>query len=434
MPNLKMKKISLLSIAIAAVMFSACSSTNKQTETTADDNRANLQIADYLYAIEYDDYDFETTVEEFGKKYKPATASCTEVRRGNFVGRNLDWYINKEASAIIKINGNDKRLASIGMVGACPLFTDELAAAGDTSLVYNILPLSTCDGINECGVYIGVNVMPTGETSFDKSTWEYGKWGHGAANTNPGAEKSYNVTVLSRVVLDNAHSVAEAKEIIASINWYEPINFPHEGETQAFHWLLCDSTTSCILEFLDNKPCYTETTEVDQPSYATIMTNFTNKLMAEKQMMQDGGQGYERYDIIKENYDKVPYTSEGMQDLMKKVWFSQAYTKDINDPTYPRTENSNNTTIKASEVYKNPDAVKIQAYVAEVEKGKKMFADKSFWHIPDTQLWYTTHTSVYNLEKREFSVLVHEGFDGQKEFYTVSLTDTFPKPLLFKGK
>ena len=256
--------------------------------------------------------------------------------------------------------------------------------------------------------------MPTGETSFDKSTWDYGKWGHGAANTNPGAKKSYIVTVLSRVVLDNAHSVAEAKEIIESINWYEPVNFPHKGESQSFHWLLCDSTTSCVLEFIDNKPCYTETTEVNKPSYATIMTNFTNKLMADKQMMQDGAQGYERYDVIKDNYDATPATFEGMQDLMKKVWFSLSYTKDLKDPGFFHTDYANNAAIKASEVYNNPDVLKNEAFVKEVENGKANFADKSQWHKKDCTLWYTTHTSVYDLENKTLRVLVHEGLDEQK--------------------
>lgn len=433
-----MKKFYLFTF-IAASILSACNCNNNCNNdavvNAVQDNRANAKLDNYLYAIEYDDYDFDAAHAAMSKMFKPANAACTEVRRGNFVGRNLDWYINDQAAAIIKINHSDKHLASIGMVGANPLFTDSLAAAGDTcSRVYATMPLSTCDGINECGVYIGVNVMPTGETSFDKSTWDYGKWGHGAANTNPGAEKSYIVSVLTRVVLDNAHSVAEAKQIIESINWYEPVNFPHKGESQSFHWLLCDSTTSCVLEFIDNKPYYTETTEVNKPSYATIMTNFTNKLMADKQMMQDGAQGYERYDVIKANYDATPATSEGMQDLMKKVWFSLSYTKDINDPGFFHTDNANNATIKASEVYNNPDVLKNEAFVKEVEKGKADFANKSLWHKKDCSLWYTTHTTVYDLEKREFKVLVHEGLDGQKEWYHVTFNHQFNKPLDFQGK
>lgn len=421
------KSTMLLSVAVIAT---ACGTNGADKSTSSDDNRSNTKICDYLYAVEYDDYDFDKAHEAMSKQFKPANAACTEVRRGNFVGRNLDWYINDQAAAVIKINHNDKHLASIGMVGANPLFTDSLAAAGDTcSKVYATLPLSTCDGINECGVYIGVNVMPTGETSFDKSTWDYGKWGHGAANTNPGAEKSYTVSALTRVVLDKAHSVAEAKEIIESINWYEPVNFPHKGESQSFHWLLCDSTTSCVLEFIDNKPCYTETTEIDKPSYATIMTNFTNKLMADKQMMQDGAQGYERYDVIKANYDATPATSEGMQDLMKKVWFTLSYTKDIKDPGFFHTDYANNTAIKAGEVYNNPDVLKNEAFVKEVETGKANFADKSQWHKKDCTLWYTTHTTVYDMAKREFKVLVHEGLDGQKEWYHVTMDSQFVKPL-----
>lgn len=87
------------------------------------------------------------------------------------MGRNLDWYINTNASAIIKMNHTDEHYASIGMVSCFNMFSNDIAKSGEYNDVYKYLPLKTLDGINECGLYVGENVMPTGETSFDSTSW-----------------------------------------------------------------------------------------------------------------------------------------------------------------------------------------------------------------------------------------------------------------------
>ncbi len=420
-----MKKTLSMSFVLALVMAIFCSCTETKQE------RSNTPICNYLYGVEYDDYDFQAGVNFIEKKYKPAAAACSEVRKGNFVGRNLDWYINCDAAFVIKINHTDDHYASIGMGGCLPAFNDSLASAGGVSPVYGMLPMATCDGINEKGVYIGVNVMPTGETSFDQSKWNTGAWGNGAAYTNPSSDKTYCVSYLTRVILDHASSLADAKQLVESINWYEPLNFPHEGGTQAFHWLISDSVSSAVLEFIDNKPCFTETTNINEPSYATIMTNFTNKLMADEQLVQTTGCGYERWDLLHDSYADTPESFEGMQNLMQKVWYTKAYTTKIGDgfffsefvsPEFP-----------AQEMYHNPDYKNNEAFAEMFKAQKALFDDKSNWHTPTSTLWYTTHTVIYDMQKRELRVMVHEGLDGQKEYYKASLSESsFVKPVLVK--
>lgn len=188
------------------------------------DVRANTVITDYLYGVEYDDYDFDLCIKEYDKRMHPRLGGCSEVRNGNFIGRNLDWYINTDASAIIKVNAKsgtgfgDTRYASLGVVGCSVPFSNEVASSGEwNERAYTFLPFSTTDGINEKGLYVGVNVTATGETSFDKSTWKPFAWGLGAALTNDKSDKVYSVTYLVRIVLDHASSVADAKELIKSM-------------------------------------------------------------------------------------------------------------------------------------------------------------------------------------------------------------------------
>ena len=133
----------LMSLSAAAIVLAACGNAPQ---------RANTPITDYLYGVEYDDYDFEAGTKAL-EHYKPAAAGCSEVRKGDFVGRNLDWYINHDASAVIKVNSSEKRFASIGVVGCCTRFDDAFAESGEYGEIYGLLPMFTVDGINEKGLY-----------------------------------------------------------------------------------------------------------------------------------------------------------------------------------------------------------------------------------------------------------------------------------------
>ena len=411
----------LLCAAIIGITVTSC-------DKEVDDTHVNTPIADYLYAVEYDDYDFQANLQYSNSTLLPSYPACSEVRKGNFVGRNLDWYINNDASAVIKVNHTDDHYASIGMVGCCPAFSNDLAKSGLYNDIYKYLPFKTVDGINEKGLYIGVNVMPTGETSFDSDTWEPYAFGHGAAHTNPSSDMHYCVNYLVRVVLDRAGSVEEAKKVIDGIDWCEPINFPAEGYTQSFHWLICDANQSVVLEFMDNKAVYTTAPSKTEPSLGNIMTNFTNCLR-EKDIIQICGCGLERWYMLHDSYASTPETFEGFQNLMSSVWYSQAYTIDPASHDFWFTE-WYECGIPSYEMYRNYSLCENTEFVTSLRNYLKIFDDKSQWHVDNSELWYTTHTSVYDLSSKTLRVLVHEGRDEQKTYYEASLDGSrFAKPL-----
>lgn len=413
------------------------------TSCTSNTPRANEKIADYLYACEIDSVNFELCALA-SEHYRPKNAgACSEVRKGNFVGRNLDWNINKEASFIIKTNATQGRYASIGVSGCVPVISDSLGNAGGYSDLYTIVPVTTVDGINEKGLYVGVNVAPTGETSLDKSKWQNHKWGLGAAFTRPEATLTYCTTFVVRFLLDFAASVDEAKDLVESVNWFDPCGFPTPGDAQSFHWLICDEKKSAVLEFIDNKPVFLETTEVSKPSVSTIMTNFSNTLYADStnRVIQDHGAGYERYDVLCKGYAATAPTWEGMAKLMESVWYTKCYTIKNGDPNFWLTDNYNDQYL-SSKMYGNMDMWNDKGFVHYVDSLKGMFNDKSNWHTATSTLWYTVHTCIYDLAKRELHIKVSEGLDGQKDYYTCSINSTFPRPfdlmpeghVLFDGK
>lgn len=420
-----MKKSFCLSLTVLAccLALSAC----RKNDDPDIRGRYNTVIADYLYGVEYDDYSFDDCKAFFDSLYIPSDFGCSEVRRGNFVGRNLDWYINRNASAVIKINHTDSHFASIGMVGCFPQFNNDVAKTGEYNEVYKYLPFKTEDGVNEHGLYVGVNVVPTGETSFEPSTWKYGEYGHGARYTNPTASLTCCVNYLPRILLDRARNVTEAKEIVRSINWTDPRDYPHKGESQSFHWLICDADSSCVLEFMDNVPVFTESSDTNSPSFATVMTNFSNCLW-KTGVLQNNGIGYERWDKLSKNYCLYELSFEGMQNLMRGVWYSKSYTEPVGSPYYWMTELSTDA-YPAQKLYKHPELMNNPTFRKLVETRRDQFADKSSWYTDDCELWFTTHTSVYDLDSKTLHVLVHEGYSGMKDFYEAGLDSHFKKPL-----
>lgn len=436
-----MKKVVISVAAAAAVVWGGWVYFNQPAEeTSAEPARANTVLDKGLYGMEYDDYNFEAIAAAADKKWN--AAGCSEVRRGNFIGRNLDWYINREASAVIKVNAKQgdsfetSRFASIGVVGSMPEFTVDAAESGEYEAFYQMMPVPTVDGINENGVYMGINVTATGETSFDKSKWVSGAWGLGANNTNnPESQKNYCVALMIRYVLDHAKDYEDAKNLIKSVNWYEPNGFPHEGESQAFHWLLCDTNHSCVVEFVDGQIYFNEADDICKPSYGTIMTNFSNTMVnptfVKEPIYQNHGCGYERYDLLVKNYDMAT-DAEGMKNLMSKVWYTNSYSKPLDSEDFFFSEYYCDEYPGGYLYTKGAEMWKEEGFRQKAAKGQADLANKALWHIDETPLWYTTHTSVYDIEKRELNVLIHEGKDGMTKWYKADLNTSFAKPLNIK--
>lgn len=430
-----MKKLSIFSFlgsAIAVVALSACTNSSSEDSSQIAEQEVSVKkLDDYLYQVEYDDYNFDSIANVINESFAPPKAACSQVRKGNFIARNFDWYINQDASAIVRVKGNSERFASVGVSGAYPMFGQVDGKLDTAENALGQLMFYTVDGINEKGVYVGANVAPTGETSKDKSKWEPYTWGVGAAYTNPKSKTHYNVLVLARYILDYASSVDDAIEKIEAIDWFEPYNFDSGIYPQSFHWIIADRTKNVVIEFIDNKLEYLLTDKVEEPSLATIMTNFSNVLMADsKQQKKDSpiqymAAGLERYDILFDNYDKAEISFKGMENLIKKVWYSHVFTDSVQSKNflfteYVGAENADGEEIyRAEELYKNKELANDSAFASIVEHAHGLFADKSNWHVPDTKLWYTTHSVVYNLETRNFEIILHEGFDGIKDWLKV---------------
>lgn len=383
-----------------------------------DDFMATLaikKIAPYLYEVNYSDWDYSIGADDY-EKYHNMNGSCSVVRNGNYVGRNFDWYYSEDAYFIINCKATKDRHSSIGVAGNISLLTDEVAGSGVYNPAYRYLPFHTLDGVNDCGVFANINVVPTGD---------YGL----TTGTNDDGEDLCSL-MLVRYVLDYADSASNAIELIEKLNIYSPIS---DLLTQEVHWMIADEKDTFVVELIDNKVVIVDSFVSDKK----IATNFylsgfdgntstayynSEDYDAETTTLTPHAMGLERYDIIANGYADTD-TKRGMIDTMKSVRYTKMY--DITQNPYWYSEHSGtyhefgDLTIDSQQ----SDFADIVEYSIEEYEHRTRNARTT---------WQTVHTSVYDLESRklwimpqeqddEYSFEIVKGYESEKlgTLYTV---------------
>ena len=331
---------------------------------------------EYLYTITVNDLDFFAAGEIIKKYYdvnEARPAGCSSVRTGKYYGRNLDYYVNKNADFVITTPASKNRYASIGMSADFPLCLKESVDNGTlTEEDYAAIAYYMTDGINEKGVAINGNVVPCGECSR-------------TTGTNPGAPAVVTNGVV-RYVLDNAASVDDAIELLKGINIVVPseAKFPFEE-----HWMISDPTKTVCVEIWDNELVVVED---------NVMTNFYVS-HPDTEM----GIGHERYEVLKAHLDEGT-SVDGMHKLMKRVWYSNAYSTKADPLWYTDSlEEGCGFTwsdIKAGNVGVASELIsQAESQYVSVEYQKSIRTAKE---------WYTTHSIVYDLEEKTMSLIAQE--------------------------
>ena len=278
----------------------------------------------YEYVLEDDSY-WEMTGVKTGGNTSGGKFGCSAVQNGIYRGRNYDWYYSESDLCVVHATKTEKRKhASVGISDFSFIAIDENGKYDISKLDYPSIPLATIDGINDAGVCIQVNVLPYGENFTDEATDFY---------HTPDTSDDLAGTDVVRYILDNADSVEHAIELLN-----EKDVTPSLGTEDEFHWMISGPTSktdstikTVVVEFFPkkNEKCMkiTDTFVENKP----IMTNFNIKNFnegyestADKRLLTGIGSGYERWKVLKENYDQGNSVM-GMFDLMRKAWDSQTY-------------------------------------------------------------------------------------------------------------
>lgn len=72
-----------------------------------------IKVSDYLYEVEYNTYDYQDGYYYY-KQYHQSP-SCSAVRKGNIIGRNLDWNYTDGVDFVVKTKATNGKYATIGV-------------------------------------------------------------------------------------------------------------------------------------------------------------------------------------------------------------------------------------------------------------------------------------------------------------------------------
>lgn len=324
----------ILTITLSILCFS-CNKPNKDTEYASGNKPTSIQtfksINDIkgLSCIILDDYDFNEMIRfKMGSDFQETGAACSEIRKGNFVTRNLDWFQYDQATFLMAVGHTDKHLASLTVCSLENSFTHDFDCTGISATEANHLMGCTTDGMNEMGVYIGINVVPFGQMSTNG--------GNGTINYRPKKGENCNkpqlyTSLLIRLVLDHAKNLKDAERLIRETPWKDTPLLT-KGGFQG-HWLVATSEGSFVCEFINGEPTFTYAASPTSADYGNIMTNFSNYLMANYGTVQSHGCGYERFNLLKSHYE-----SATPEELARLVFYSKMYSEEYTKPDYFWTE------------------------------------------------------------------------------------------------
>lgn len=258
------------------------------------------KISDNLYEITYtDDFDWSVTS---NPTMGDATFGCSAVQNGALRGRNYDWYYNDSSICIVHASKTEKRKHA--SLGVCDL---SFISDPDGNPDIDKIPFYMCDGINDAGVCIQVNILPQGE--------------NGEIGFEDNGKETIEGIFFIRYILDNAGSIDEVLEIIDNLN----VN-SYFG-TKEFHWMISGPENdenkmikNIVLEIFPDGPRVTEDFLNEKP----VMTNFNIANFDGTLNSIGKGFGYERWQILNENFEQSSSVI-GMFDLMEKVFYSKCY-------------------------------------------------------------------------------------------------------------
>lgn len=332
-------------------------------------HRRNItKVEDYLYVADCGNVSLKLADLFVSAVDAQVDMGCASVRKGSLHARNFDWYYSDEAEFVVRCGGHGEKYASIGVASVTDI-PNSFVEKGFYSPIYHALQLYTVDGINEAGLVVNTNIVPSGDAGF-------------TVGTNPGAQRLCSM-IIPRYLLNSAGSVEEAVELLKAVDIY---SYRDASGPFELHFMISDPEKTAVVEFVDNELVilYDE----------NIVTNFYLAL----EDYTEHASGIERYDILSAGYDDV--TDAGtMFSLMEKVWYSKGYTE--TDPAW-YSENYGFLTNDRGEVF---------GLSSNVEDFREALLEEQASFNGRTRgdsTWHTVHTSLYDLEDLTLTVIAQE--------------------------
>lgn len=358
------------------------------------------RIAKYLYAADYADIDYDAAKEYFKKDADLAMpGACSAFKDGDYYCRNFDWTYDNSAEFVVNVQspkGSD-RYKSKGMAGGIKIFTEDFVKdnTNDNNELYAILPFLMRDGINECGVFAEINVVPT--------------WNPENKNTSVPTvreEDQISALMLVRYVLDNFSTAYAA---VRYIKYFISVYFPKALHDMGYecHWMIGDKTDTYCLEIVENEVIIIE---IDESPY---MTNFH---LHNVEFNDDGtvytpdtqdethnavntnhihplGAGLERYNFIVRNTDSYYFD---YLDILEELKYTNSY----------------NTHNRWLTEFVGLHGLQVDSDPEDFEPVLENAHEEYLNRDRNTgTTWQTCHTSIYSPDKYAFMLYIQETDD-----------------------
>lgn len=348
------------------------------------------KITDYLYEIDYGNIDYDYAKEYFDGNL---IGGCSAVRNGNFFGRNFDWYYNQDVTFVVHTPSSIDRFGVLGVSGIVPGVDKDNADDEDITVegvdMHKLIPFYLLDGVNEHGLFCTHNVVP-----LDDET---------SPTTKVTAKKeeidNIYIPMVVRFVLDKFRS---ANEAINYLRDYTTLNFSEEMIDKGFqsHIMIGDNSNTFIIEFEDGEMIVTKKNYITNFNINGVEFGEDGKViypMPTVSGINKYGMGLERWDIITEGY-KDSNTLTGMMELMDKVKYSNCYGDDFWYSEIVKMTDDNGGKITVDTDSNDCDNAKQNV--------------KYLWSTKDRdnpKVWWTQHSSVYDIRKKELYIKSQEG-------------------------
>lgn len=350
------------------------------------------KLDEYLYYVEYrdDQIDYAKAVEYFKTAFMPKFG-CSAVNTPKFFGRNFDWTYSEEVSFVVRKSPSSERFASIGICGGIPSLTKEAVETMEWQRLYDYLPFYLVDGINEHGVTVSLNVVPTGDKGITTGT-NHDKEGDDIC-----------VLMLPSLILDK---FATAREAVEWVRDKAKIYAPNSDTLkQELHLLVADESNCFVVEFVNN-----EAVILEGKNYITNFylqgTSTDEYGHIKPDTVTPYGQGLERYNIIADNYLNIGDITD-----MRRVLNLIAYTKTYSDSENPvwKTEFVGNYP-EMGLPYPNLTVTSpLEDFQDLLTVARNRFNNRSRNpENPNYGTWQTTHSVIYDRDNLRMRVRTQE--------------------------
>lgn len=357
----------------------------------------------HLYNLEYTSLDREYAMKFLMRDTQPV--GCTSVRNGNLYGRNLDWSYDDSVCFVVRTGTDVARHAVLGVTGAVIGLDMQTVSSGMYSSAYKAVPYAIVDGINDKGLVVSSHVVPAGDKGDNSVVEPTGM-----------VRDDICARMLPRVLLESFENAEWACRWVRShMRLRNPSALVDKG--YELHFMVADANSTWAIEFVDGVTQVTNLTAAGRE----VMTNFhihgtefrdgdtpmvtpaeheidSSAIPSVVNKVTPHAAGLERYNLA--------YASAGsatdavsMMGVMKSLAYTRTY-QSSEHPASPRwdTEFTGIANLTVDSTTHEFDAVQEAAAVAYMEA------------VRDGETWHTSHTSVYEMNKRSLHLCVQEDY------------------------